>query len=412
MFEKFKKVKLTLEELNIENLLDQAVDKILRDKEKNGDVDIRQMLKDLLIESIKKTGEYYNGEEKFIQNLKETIGELNIDDGLKSNILNALITEQEEGKEVLNKDLEEAISDIFRKSPEKKGINFRDKIEDPQELRGLLYLTTGDLRFKSDFEKLLSQKNKIYLRFWPPHIGVGLKKLIPPTPGLKPKIEPGEFFNEIRSFVEDLQLGKDRITLWFEENLLPEELKNDEEQLAKLNIKKSGNIYEFYFTPDKLADILDRWLGTYTEIVKGESAFDQLFKETYALYNDLLKNSPPESKAILRTIGGLLLGLKEVYNEMRETGASKEEFNKIQEGLKQCKELLEKLKPDIERYQKNGDRSIVPRILETTKDFLKVSGSAILISLGLWGLAIGWFLPLWLIAKMDKVISEYLGYKH
>jgi hypothetical protein len=45
-------------------------------------------------------------------------------------------------------------------------------------------------------------------------------------------------------------------------------------------------------------------------------------------------------------------------------------------------------------------------LLGKVKDWLKANGSFIASALGLWGLAIGWFLPLWLISKMYDAIAQ------
>ncbi|BCX15228.1 MAG: hypothetical protein KatS3mg097_120 [Candidatus Parcubacteria bacterium] len=404
--EMLRNIKEHLRKFNLDQSLKLLERQVLQDERIEG-LDFKEFMREL----INQTGEYFN-EETFIQQLEEKINDLEISDEEKQKILERLIR-QEGDKKFLNQELQAALIDIFRKHPEKKGVNFRDQINDPQELRGWLYLTTKDERFKEDFERLISQKEKFYFRLWPPYIALGFKKLLPPKPEIRPGFEVGDFFKGVQSYIEDLQKGKDRITLWFEENLLPDELKNSsEEELAKLNIKKYGNIYEFYITPDKLKDIFDIWLGTYTETVKGEAEINNLFKETYDLYNSLLKDAPPDIKNNLRSIGSFLKSLEEVYKEMIETGASKEDLEKIREGLNKCKQFLEELKPDIDEYKKNKDPGIAPKVLRKTKDFLKVSGVAIVTSLGLWGLAIGWFLPLWLIAKMDEAISKYLGFKH
>lgn len=392
------------EQLKLENYIEILTNKTLRQlgkeiQEKVGKEDFKNTLR----ESIEEIGEYFN-EEEFIQNLETKINSLNIPEETKEQILQQIIQIDENGKKFLNSEWRGTLEDIFRKSPEKRGINFRDQIKDPQELRGFLYLATGDEKFKNDFERLLGQKERFYFSLWPPQIGVSFRKLLP---RIEPGFKPGSFFEGVKSYIEDLQKGKDRITFWFEEDLLPEELKGkNEDELRQSGIEKKGGIYEFYLTSDKLKDFFDRWAGTYVEIIKGETEINKILKETKGLYGSLIKDAPPELKDILRQYGSLILGLEERYREMIEMGASLEELNKIKENLDSIRKELEGLKPDIDRYKTTKEKTGLAKIKMKAKEFFEKNGSIILSSIGLWGLAIGWFLPLWLISKMWTEIEK------
>lgn len=393
------------EQFELENYIEILTNRIFRhlDKEIQEEVG-RERFKNILKESINVIGEYFD-EEKFIEILEKKLNELNITDEERKQILGKII-ETNNGRKSLNKYWQSTLEDIFRKSSEKKGINFRNEIKDPQEIKGFLYLTTGDEKFKNDFEKLLSQKEKFYFRLWPPYIGLNFKKLLPrPEPGFN----PSEFFQGVKSYIEDLQKGKDRITFWFEEDLLPEELKDkSEDELRQLGIEKKENVYEFYITQDKFKDLIDRWIGIYVEIIKDEIELNKILKETKDLYNNLIKNAPPELKDVLRQYSILILGLEERYKEMIEIGTSLEELNKIKENLIVIKNELERLKPDIEKYKATKDKTVLGKIKSKTRDFFQKTGSIILASIGFWGLAIGWFLPLWLISKMWSEIEKQI----
>jgi hypothetical protein len=99
----------------------------------------------------------------------------------------------------------------------------------------------------------------------------------------------------------------------------------------------------------------------------------------------------------------LLASIKNSYVEGIRSGMSEEEARKLLDSVtkleSQLKFLAERgksVKSDVEKK----------RLLAKAKDWLKANGGTILSSIGLWGLAIGWFLPLWLISKMYNQIEE------
>jgi len=364
-------------------------------------IDRKKFIEDLR-SAIENSGEYFN-EGKIIEEI-ENFANIKIqDENLRSEFLKTIIEFDEEGNKKLSQIWRNSLEDYFRKSPEKKGLNFRDQIKDSNELRAWLYLTIKDEniknQFRPDFEKALSQREIIYFRLWPPTIVNGLKYLV--LGEAKPKgFEEGEFIKELQSYIEDLQKGKNRITFWFEENILPEELKNkSEEELKNLGIEKIGNVYEFYITPDQISDFILNFVTLYTESIKEQSELTKLFQETKDLLNEVRAKSPSELKQLLGMYGSLLLGLEENFHNMLETGASKEELDKIKKSVEEVKKHLEEIKKDIETKKPVLD--IKSKVVKWLKD----KGSLILGGIGLWGLAIGWFLPLWLISRMYKEIE-------
>lgn len=364
----------------------RKLQKLILGNENIQNFDFKKFIQNL----IDKAGDYFI-EEIIIQKLEEEVNNLDIDNNKKQEILDKLITKKGD-KKVLKEDVSEHLRIIFRNSPEKKGENFPNPIEDPKELRAWLYYATNDERFRRDFEEMIRQKESSFL-----------KRLL----------NPGSFFRNSQEAFEDFLRGKHIVSFPFEKKILPDEFKTngqpDKNKLEEKGIQETADGYVFYITRDKLAEMLDKWSSTYIEMVRGESEIDDLFRETKELYRYLLKNSPSEIKNSLRMIGSLIKGLEERYRDAIDFGVSKEELDKIKDGLNKCKQFLEELKPEIEQYQQKKDKEILSTIGRKIKDFLKDKGSLILSTIGLWWIAIGWFLPLWLIVEMDKKIGSFLG---
>jgi predicted transcriptional regulator len=104
-----------------------------------------------------------------------------------------------------------------------------------------------------------------------------------------------------------------------------------------------------------------------------------------------------------------ILEIENRIREMKKQGLSQE----------QIKEELEKLTKELTPTIPNELSNIEKGIEELEKYFrgrenifskLKPNAGVIASSIGLWGLAIGWFLPLWLITKMyDQIEKSSLG---
>jgi ribosomal protein S15P/S13E len=365
-------------------------------------IDRKEFIEDLH-GAIENTGDYFD-EGKIIEEIENSINEKIQDENLRSEFLKTIIETDEDGNKRLNEKWRSSLEDYFRKSPEKKGINFRDQIKDSNELRAWLYLTIKDEniknQFRPDFERTLSQREIIYFRLWPPTIVNGLKYLI--LGEAKPKgFKEGEFVKELQSYIEDLQKGKNRITFWFEENVLPEELRNkNEEELRNLGIEKRDNVYEFYITPDQISDFILNFVTVYTESIKEQTELTKLFQETKNLLKEVRAKVPSELKQLVGMYGSLLFGLEENYRNMLEAGASNEEIDKIKKSVEEIKKHLEEIKKDIEAKKPALD------IKSKVGKWLKDKGPLIIGGIGLWALAIGWFLPLWIISKMYDQIEK------
>jgi hypothetical protein len=291
--------------------------------------------------------------------------------------------------------IKERIENYYRRSREKKGKNFRDRLDTPESVRAYLYLTLPENQrgpFQADFERLLTQKEEIlFIKLWPPSIRSVLGK-------------PGKFFREVKRYIEDLQQGKNRITLYFSEDLLPNELKGKrEDELEALGIKKAGDgNYEIYITPDKLQDILfnlvERSLSVEeqnTEIGKKLISIKELFKRA----RENLK-SVPEGQAILASFACLIEALESRYREDLREGMSEEEAKKLLEAANRLEEFLRR------RAEGFKDKKGIKGLLAKAKEWLRANSGTIISAVGFWGLALGWFLPLWLISKMYDVIEK------
>ncbi len=347
--------------------------------------------------------EEYFDEEKFVSDVKRILANIGAED-LKNNILNQIITKDKDGNERLNNRWRKTLEDYYRTSPEKKGISFRSQIKDANEVRAWLYLTLQDdqvrNKLKSDFERALSQREPIFFKFWPPSIINGLKQLIFKK-GKPIGFEENEFFKEVLSYVDDLQKGRSRRTFWFEKDLLPKELKRRSPGgLKKLGIEIKDNIYEFYLTRDRIRDLLHNLAGVSHEIIKQETELKKLFRETSEIYREILEKAPKELKDEILPYGNLMLSLAKSYQDLLESGGNEKDFDTIKNDINNIKNDLEKRKKDIEAGKKPSE------IKSKIKNFIKENGLLILSSVGLWGLAMGWFLPLWLIDYFYKNTSS------
>ena len=362
------------------------------------DTDVRKNIIDTIIQEIEQK-EYFD-EEELSQIIENILNQKNLHDKLDQ------ILPEVEGKRTLHGILRKNFENYFRSSPEKKGINFRDRLDNPESVRAYLYLTLPEDQrgpFQADFERLLTQKEDFFFRLWPPKISISFRDLFKEGEIRGGLWGPGEFLREVKSYIEDLQKGKNMITLYFEENLLPDELRGKtEDELRQMGIVKKGNIYEIYITANKLQDILfdlvERSLSVAeqeTEIGKKLASIKELFKKA----RENLK-SVPEGQTILASLASLIEGLENRYREGLREGMSEEEARRLLETANRLEEHLNSIIEDSKDEQKRKG------LLGKVKKWLKENGSFIASALGLWGLAIGWFLPLWLITKMYDAIAE------
>ncbi len=318
-------------------------------------------------------------------------------------VLNKLVQE-DNGKKTLKQSLKGILESYYRISPEKEGINFRDKLDTPELVRAYLYLVFPEDEkgpFKGDFERLLSQKEEFFFRLWPPKIGLKFRALLKGE--FKGEFKPGEFNEEVRSYLEVLSKGKAQITLYFES--LPDELKNKtEKELQKLGIFKKDKNYEIYLRREQMEEIFARFIETAFVISKEETEIGKTLKNVIDLFKETrgkLKKMP-EGFAVLAGIEGLLGALKEKYETIAKEGGTENERKKLIESL----DKLENFFNDINRGIERNDRNI----LKKAADWLKYNGKGILsllgVSFGLWSLAIGLFIPMWIITEVYKKIEE------
>jgi ribosomal protein S15P/S13E len=363
------------------------------------DDNLRRNIVDSIMQKVEQD-EYFS-EDEFVVLIENLLNQANFQNKIDQ------ILPEVGGKRELHGLLRKNFENYFRSSPEKKGINFRDRLDTQESVRAYLYLTLPENQrgpFQADFERLLTQKEDFLFRLWPPKISISLKDLLKEGEIRGDLWGPGEFFKEVKSYIEDLQKGKNRITLYFSEDLLPDELKGKkEDELEALGIKKAvdGN-YEIYITQDKLQDILfnlvERSLSVAeqeTEIGKKLTSIKELFKKA----RENLK-SVPEGQTILASLASLIEGLENRYRAGLREGMSEEEARRLLETANKLEKHLNSIIEDSKDEQKRKG------LIAKAKDWLKANGDTILSSIGLWGLAIGWFLPLWLISKMYDQIEQ------
>ena len=363
------------------------------------DDNLRRNIVDSIMQKVEQD-EYFS-EDEFVRLIENLLNQANFQNKIDQ------ILPEVGGKRELHGLLRKNFENYFRSSPEKKGTNFRDKLDTQESVRAYLYLTLPEDQrdpFQADFERLLTQKEDFFFRLWPPKISISLKDLLKEGEIRGDLWGPGEFFKEVKSYIEDLQKGKNRITLYFSENLLPDELKGKkEDELEALGIKKAGDgNYEIYITQDKLQDILfnlvERSLSLAeqeTEIGKKLTSIKELFKKT----RENLK-SVPEGQTILASLASLIEGLENRYRAGLREGMSEEEARRLLETVNKLEEYLNSIIEDSKDEQKRKG------LIAKAKDWLKANGGTILSAIGLWGLAIGWFLPLYLISKMYSTIEQ------
>jgi hypothetical protein len=363
------------------------------------DSDIRRNIVDSIMQKVEQD-EYFS-EDELVGLIENLLNQANL-----QNKLNQILPEVE-GKRTLHSLLRKNFENYFRSSPEKKGINFKDRLDTQESVRAYLYLTLPENQrgpFQADFERLLTQKEDFFFRLWPPKIAISFRDLLKEGEIRGGLWGPGEFFREVKSYIEDLQQGKNMITLYFSEDLLPNELKGKkEDELEALGIKKAGDgNYEVYITPDKLQDILFNLVERSLSVAERETEIGKKLTNIKELFKEARENlkSVPEAQVILASFANLIEGLESRYREGLREGMSEEEAKKLLETANRLEGVLKEI---AERSKDEKERK---GLLAKARDWLKANGGTILSSIGLWGLAIGWFLPLWLISKMYSTIEQ------
>jgi hypothetical protein len=410
----------------VKELRNQLLNKILG--KLNISHEQKKQFRENFIQQFIEASEYYN-EEEIDSKIDEFLGKIGVIEEKKSDYKNRI-------KNDLKK--------YYKTSPEKKGISYVNKIENPQEIRAWLYfvLPTEEQKniFINDFKTAIGDR-EFFLRLWPPSVKEHLKErldiLISKEKVSKEKL-PKEFWVELKSFINEIQQGKNRIVLIFDESKFPEELKNQKEKLKEQGIIKeiekkdeTGNIkekyYEIYITPDKIKEVIK-------EISKGENleleVLESKTKEKIIQARNLLNECEPlfkqlpekEDREMYDVFLSLLSGLIVQFNFLKKEGRI-EEFKKIDEAADKLIESLEAFKQEQQKQQKEqkqekqeekeekeSEKEKSPptssNIGKKIKEILKGGASFILTSIGLWGLALGWFLPLWLIVKVQSEVDK------
>jgi len=362
------------------------------------DANIRRNIVDVIMQKVEQD-EYFS-EDEFVGLIENLLNQTNLQDKIDQ------ILPEVEGKRTLHGLLRRNFEGYFRSSPEKKGINFRDRLDTPESVRAYLYLTLPENQrgpFQADFERLLTQKEDFFFRLWPPKISISFRDLFKEGEIRGGLWGPGEFLREVRSYIEDLQKGKNMITLYFEENLLPDELRGKtEDELRQMGIVKKGNIYEIYITANKLQDILFDLVERSLSVAEQETELGRKLTRIKELFKEARRSlkSVPEGQTILAPLASLIEGLESRYREGLREGMSEEEARRLLETANRLEGALNSIIEDSKYAEKRKG------LLGKVEKWLKENGSFIASALGLWGLAIGWFLPLWLISKMYDAIAQ------
>lgn len=348
--------------------------------------------------------------EEFMNNIKDSFeyyDEEKID--LLINKLLERIGIEENEKERFKKIIKKRLMNYFRKSPEKKGINFRDKVEDLQEIRAWLYLVLPEEekeQFKNDFQQAITAKEPIFFRLWLPSISNAFRHFIDKKKPVAYK--SSEFLKDVEGYIEDIQQGKNRITLYFDEDKLPENFKNkSKEELEKLGIHKVNGEYEIYITPEKISEMLNLLIKDSLSLELSENRIAKKILEARNLLEECkFIQESYEGKNLYNSLVNFLSMLTLGFRNLMESGASEEELKKFEENVDSFKGQLEELKKNKEEK----DKTKIIKTIGEVAGWLKEKGSNILTfilsSIGLWALALGWFLPLWLIDKLQKEIEK------
>jgi hypothetical protein len=372
------------------------------------DIDIkdnkqRKEIADRIFELIKKS---YSGENKDL-GTNELMNLIKQQPDLKELFIKRRKKERKEGIEEAKKtvpqqlelplegveEFEEYLDPVFfnivrrycRESPEVEG-NFPNDLETPEAVRAYLYFLLPDEErepFRGDFQRLVSAKEEF---------------------------DPNKFFKEISSFIEDFMEGKKKESIIFPKEWLPNELRekyrnNLDEKLKKLGIESRDDKYAIVVTPEKINIKIDEILQSKLEITDKFREIGEKIISAQNLSKEAKKylSSIPNGKSIATTYDGILASVKNAYKEGIARGMTEEEAKKL---LNSITKLESQLKFLAERGKSAKSEVEKKRLITKAKDWLKANGGTILSAISLWGLAVGWFLPLWLIDKMYSTIEQ------
>jgi hypothetical protein len=204
--------------------------------------------------------------------------------------------------------------------------------------------------------------------------------------------------------------GKKKESIRFPKEWLPNELKekykdNLEEKLKELGIESTKGKYRIVVTPEKIRSQIDVILESKLEISEKFREIGEKINSAQNLSKEAKKylSSIPEGKSIATAYDGLLASIKNSYIEGIRMGMTEEEAKKLLDSVTKLESQLKFLAERGKSAKLDVEKK---RLLSKAKDWLKANGGTILSLIGLWGLAVGWFLPLWLISKMYDEIEK------
>jgi hypothetical protein len=130
-----------------------------------------------------------------------------------------------------------------------------------------------------------------------------------------------------------------------------------------------------------------------------------------------LEQLPQQDQTLVRIILNIQRNFLETFQKIAGIKSHEKEFSA--EDLEKLNQELSKLKKEADDYEETikkleerfgttyqPDKELVRGFLGKTGQWIKEKFPMIGSALGLWGLAIGWFLPLWLISKMYDQIEQ------
>lgn len=354
----------------------------------------KESLKKSIADAIKDKTEGLFDEEKIISAIEDAVSSPRLDEDLKKRILDSLIEKDDEGNKNLKSDVLAELMPIFKK--EGRGLNYRDKITNVEEVKAYLYLllpegeSTPEL--KSAFERLVTEKSGARLAV----------NLFPPRLRRIPTAAKDDFIKDLTGYLDNLRQGKNRITFYFDKSLVSGQI--SEEILSKEDvIKKKGDTYEMYITPDKQLSIMNKLIRALVDVEKTRIDIAKLFPRADELLNRAKKKFK-DSPEIIASIAFLLQELKKQYQDRQRAGASSEELNEIKKGIESVIGMLDGVVAEEKKE----------KAVNKIKDWWKGNAGTILGLLGtgllMWGALLLFYIPVLIMSKAEKEVGG-LGIK-
>jgi len=136
--------------------------------------------------------------------------------------------------------------------------------------------------------------------------------------------------------------------------------------------------------------------------------------------NKELAKLSDEDKSIAKTLLNLRENFLKILQEVegirnKYKKFPPEQIQKVSEDIKKLKDKLDTYNRTIESLESQFGKKDKPNVafyrgfISNIGEYLKQGFLTVGGMLGAWGLALGWFLPLWMITKMDEAISKRWG---